>query len=102
MLSRENAKFRSALDKTNSQMNKDKTLKEKPIQTRGVRIKRRINPNTFLTVLTCGLMALIEDFKNNWLIVSQMLVAIISRKIKSRPSFTTRPPSSVYCSATPG
>lgn len=87
MLSKEKAKFKSALDKTNNQMNRDRQLKINPIHTLGINANLIMKPNIFLILVIEAFKEFIEVFKNNWLIVSQILVDIINNIIKVRLTF---------------
>jgi hypothetical protein len=87
MLSKEKAKFKSALDRTNNQMNRDRQLKINPIHTLGTNANLIMKPNIFLILVMLAFKEFIEFFKNNWLIVSQILVDIINSIIKPRLAF---------------
>lgn len=91
MLSNEKAKFKSALDKTNSQINKDRQLKINPIQTLGNNINLTMKLNIFFRLSMLIFKEFIEFFKNSWLMVSQILVETINIIIKIRPRFILKP-----------
>jgi len=81
MLSIEKAKFKSALESTKSQIKRERALKRNPIQTRGVVINCQINRKSFLMPRILKERELMTFFRNDWLMVSQMLVATIKRII---------------------
>jgi hypothetical protein len=88
MLSREKAKFRSAFERTMSQMHRDRVLKKRASQALGMRISFRMNLMTFfMRREENSPIELIEAFKNNWLMVSQILVRTINEKIRKSPAF---------------
>jgi len=87
MLSREKARFKSALDNTNSQMNKERQLNINPIHTLGINISSIMKPNIFFRLCMLASKELMEFFKNSWLMVSQILVDIINNIMKERPGF---------------
>jgi hypothetical protein len=72
-------------------MHKEITLKRKLIQTLGIRINRIMNFNTALTLPLGETKELIADFRNNWFIVSQMLVRAIRDRIKTSSLFILKP-----------
>ena len=96
MLSKENAKFKSAFPSTKSHINKESMLKIKLMTSLRFVINLIINPIIFFTELICKPSELIEDFKNSWLIVSQMLVRTIKKKMKATPCFMLPLPCA-YC-----
>ena len=83
MLSTEKAKFKSAFDKTKSQMNKDRQLKISPTHIQGTSINFMMKPNIFRRLVMLAPREFIAFFKNNWLIVSQELVKTIRNRIKN-------------------
>lgn len=84
MLSTEKAKFKSVRDKTNSQTNKDRQQKIKPIQTLGIKISFRINLNIVFKLMILTSIESIDVFKNSWFMVSKTLVRTIREKIRIR------------------
>ncbi len=82
MLSKEKARFKSVLDKTNNQIIKDATLKRKQNHTLGILSSLIIKRMTLATLLICRSIELIADFKNSWLMVSIKSVAAIKTTIK--------------------
>lgn len=99
MLSAEKAKFKSAFERTKSQMHKERMLNRQPIQTRGVKINLIINCTIFRKLKESDTAKeFIADFKKSWFIVSQALVRAMRNRIKNRPSFTGLP-SFLCCSA---
>jgi hypothetical protein len=83
MLSAEKAKLRSAFESTKSQMQSEIIVKQNPSQMRGTSNNLIINLNIFLMLKAGTSMEFIADFKNNWFIVSHMLVSMIKKRIKS-------------------
>jgi hypothetical protein len=70
-------------------MHKDKRANKPPSQTFGITIILRINCNILKTFAESEtLREFIEDFRQSWFIVSQILVRTIKNKIKNRPCFT--------------
>jgi hypothetical protein len=66
MLSAEKAKLRSALESTKSQIQRDRTVKQNPIQIRGITISLIMNLNIFFMLKATGSsMEFIADFRNN-------------------------------------
>jgi len=93
MLSKENARFKSALESTKSQIDRDSMLKIKLPHIRGTLINSIMNFIIFLTVM--GLdkeIEFIADFRKIWFIVSQRLVRTIRKKIKGKPCFILNSP----------
>ena len=88
ILSRENAKFKSTFERTNSQTHKEKTLNTNASQARGIMIILNINFTTFLTVSGWNsFREFITCFKSSWFAVSHILVIAIKNITKIRLIF---------------
>ena len=72
--------MRSALESTKSHIQSEITVKQNPNQIRGININLIINLNIFLRLKAGTSMEFIADFKNNWFIVSHMLVSMIKKR----------------------
>ncbi len=87
MLSAENAKLKSALDKTTSHMHRDIILKTKLSHTRGIKTSLNTNFIIWNRFPEGEESEFTADFKKSWFMVSQALVKEIRNKVKKIPSF---------------
>jgi len=83
MLSAQKAKFRSALDNTNSQTARDRQQKKKPIQTCGINNNFPIKTITFFMLFIFELSEFIEFLSSNWFIVSKDAASTIREIINN-------------------
>ena len=89
MLSMEKAKFRSALERTMSQMHSDKVLNINPAHTRGIATSLKMKCKSVLRdAIETSSIELIDDLRKSWLIVSQIDVSMIKDIIRNSPVST--------------